>query len=95
MWAAWFAWGLYAGTPRFLALNMCAICGGITESYSCSTISVLERASYALTGIRGYLSQYLPRTIQSPAQFLVVAVVILFLATLIYGLTQSRKNELT
>jgi hypothetical protein len=22
---------LHVGTPRFLALNMCAICGGITE----------------------------------------------------------------
>ena len=25
------SWLLHVGTPRFLALNMCAICGGITE----------------------------------------------------------------
>jgi len=28
------SWLLHVGTPRFLALNICAICGGITEVHT-------------------------------------------------------------
>jgi hypothetical protein len=92
--AAWFAWAIVVLIIVAIGIVILAP-ESVLPSYSCPTKSVLDCASYGLAGIRGYFSQYLPRTIQSLVEFLVVAMVILFLATLTYGLSQSRKNELT